>query len=51
VIVKIRERLSVRKQASHNLDVERFTVKWLSKLKVRNEYQNKISDRFAALEN
>jgi hypothetical protein len=33
------------------LDVERFYLKKLGELEVRREYQIKISNRFAALEN
>jgi uncharacterized protein YPO0396 len=51
VVAKIRERLAVSKQAAQKLDAERFNLKKLSELKVRKQYQLKISDRFAALEN
>jgi hypothetical protein len=47
VVVKIRERLAVCKQA----DVERFNNMKLSELEVRTQYQIKISNRVAALEN
>jgi hypothetical protein len=51
VVAKVRERLAVIKQAAQNFDVERFNLKKLSELEVRKEYQIKISNRFAALEN
>jgi hypothetical protein len=36
-----RERLLARKQAAQKIDVERFNLKKLSELQVRNQYQNK----------
>jgi hypothetical protein len=51
VVAKVRERLAVIKQAAQNIDVERFNLKKLSELEVRKQYQIKISNRFAALEN
>jgi hypothetical protein len=43
--------LAVNKQAAWEFDVERFNLRKLSELKVRKQYQFKISNRFAALEN
>jgi hypothetical protein len=51
VVAKVRERLVVIKQTAKKFDVERFNLKKLSELEVRKQYQIKISDRFAALEN
>jgi hypothetical protein len=51
VVAKIRERLAVSKQAAQKFDAERFNLKKLSELEVRKQYQLKISNRFAALEN
>jgi hypothetical protein len=51
VVAKVRERLAVSKQATQKFDVERFNLKKLSELKVRKQYQFKISNRYAALEN
>jgi hypothetical protein len=51
VVAKVRERLAVIKQAAQNSDAERFNLKKLSELEVRKQYQIKISNRFAALEN
>ena len=50
VVVKVRERWAVRKQAAQRFDVERFNKK-LSEPEVRTQYQIKISNRSAALEN
>jgi hypothetical protein len=51
VVAKVRERLAVIKQASQKFDGKRFNFKKLSELEVRKQYQMKISNRFAALEN
>jgi hypothetical protein len=51
VVAKVRERLAVTKQAAHRFDAERFNLKKLRELEVRKQYQLKISNRFAALEN
>jgi uncharacterized FlaG/YvyC family protein len=51
VVAKVRERLAVSKQAAQKFDAERFNLKKLSELEVRKQYQHKISNRFAALEN
>jgi hypothetical protein len=37
--------------AAQNFDVERFNFRKLNEVEVRNWYQVKISNRFAALEN
>jgi len=51
MVAKIRERLAVSKQAGHNFVVERFNLRKLNELQVSSQYQIKISNRFAALEN
>jgi glycine betaine/choline ABC-type transport system substrate-binding protein len=51
VVAKVRERLAVIKQAAQKFHAERFNLKKLSELDVRKQYQIKISNRFAALEN
>jgi uncharacterized glyoxalase superfamily protein PhnB len=51
VVAKLRERLAVNKQAAQKFDAERFNLKKLSELEVRKQYQLKIANRFAALEN
>jgi hypothetical protein len=51
VVAKVRERLSARKQAAQNTDVEIFNLKKLSEMEVRKQFQIEISNRFEALEN
>jgi hypothetical protein len=51
VVAKVRERLAVSKQAAQQFDAERFNLRKLSELEVRKQYQLKISNRFATLEN
>jgi len=51
VTANIRERLAVSKQAAQEFKVERFNLGKLNELEVRKQYQSKISNRFAALEN
>jgi hypothetical protein len=43
--------LTVNKQAAKKFDVERFNLRKLNELEVRKQYQIKISNRYAALEN
>jgi len=43
--------LAVSKQAARNFGGERFNLMKLNELEVRKEYQIKIKNRFAALEN
>jgi len=50
VIVKVRERLAVDKQATQSLDRHRFNLSKLNKLEVRKQYKVEITNRFAALE-
>ena len=51
MVAKVREKLAVIKQAAQKFNVERFNHRKLSELEVRKQYQIKISNRFAALEN
>jgi hypothetical protein len=51
VVAKVGERLAVNKQTAWEFDVERFNLRNLSELKVRIQYQFKISNRFAAVGN
>jgi hypothetical protein len=51
VVAKVRDRLAVIKQAAQKFDVERFNLKQLSELEVRQQYLIKTSNRFAAWEN
>jgi hypothetical protein len=51
VVAKVRERLAISKKEAQKFDAERFNLKKLSELEVRKQYQLKISNRFAAVEN
>jgi len=51
VVANVRERLAVSKQAQQKFDMGRFNLRKLNALEVRKQYQIKISNRFAALEN
>jgi len=51
VIAKVRERLAVGKQAAQRFDRQRFNLRKLNEQGVREQYQNEITNRFAALEN
>jgi hypothetical protein len=51
IVTIVRERLAVSKQETQKSDEERFNLKKLSELEVRKQYQIKISNRSAALEN
>ena len=41
--------MAVSKQAAQKFDMERFNVRKQSELECRKQYQNEISNRFAAL--
>jgi hypothetical protein len=47
---KLREKISVTKQARQKFDVERFDLKKLDDVEVQEKYQVEISNRFAGLE-
>ena len=51
VIAKVRERLSVGKQAAQRFDRQRFNLRKLNEPEVREKYQILITNSFAALEN
>ena len=51
VVTRVRERLAVSKQTTQKFDVEILNVRKLIELEDRKQYQNKISNRYAALEN
>ena len=51
MVAKVRERMAVSKQAAQKFDVERFNLRQLREIEVREQYQIKISNRCAALEN
>ena len=51
MVAKFRERLAVSKQAGQRFDGERFNVRKLNELEVRQQYQIEITNRFAPLEN
>jgi hypothetical protein len=51
VVAKVREILSVRKQATQQTDAERLNVKELSEMEVSKQFQIELSNRFEALEN
>ena len=51
MIAKVRERLTVRKQAAQRFDRQRFNLRKLNEPEVREQYQIEITNRFAALEN
>jgi hypothetical protein len=51
MVAKVRERLAGSKQETQKFDVVRFNLRNLSELEVRKQYQIKISNRFAALDN
>jgi hypothetical protein len=48
---RIRDRLSLNKQAALKFDMERFNPKKLSDVEIKEQYQVKISNGFAAVEN
>ena len=50
VVVKVRERLALSKQAAQKSDGERFNLGKLNELEVRKQYQIEITNKFAALE-
>jgi hypothetical protein len=50
-VAKLRERISVSKRVRQNFYLERFDLKKLDDVEVKEKYQVEISNRFAALEN
>ena len=51
VVAEVREALSVHKQSAPKFVVERFDVQKFTEGNVREDYQLKITNSFAALEN
>jgi hypothetical protein len=51
VAAKLRERLSVIKRVAQKFDMQRFDLRKLNDAEVKEQYQLKITNRFAALEN
>ena len=51
MVANLRERLAVRKQAVQKFDGERFNLRKLNELGVKEKYQIVIINRFSALEN
>ncbi len=49
MVAEVRERLAVSKQAPQKLEGERFNLRKLKDLEVKEEYQIEITNRFAAL--
>jgi hypothetical protein len=50
VVAKVRERLAVNKQRSQRLNMERFNLKKLNYVEVKEQFRVEVSNRFAALE-
>jgi hypothetical protein len=50
-VAKLKERTSVSKRARRKLDLNRFDVRKLNDLEVKENYQVETSNRFAVLEN
>jgi hypothetical protein len=51
VAAKLRERLSAIKRVAQMFDMQRFDLRKLNDAQVKEQYQVKITNRFAALEN
>ena len=51
MVAKLRKRLAVCKQAAQKFEGERFNLRKLKDLEVKEKYQIEITNRFAALEN
>jgi hypothetical protein len=49
-VAKLRERISLSKRARQDFDLERFDLKNLDDIEVKEKCQVEISNRFAALE-
>jgi hypothetical protein len=50
VVAKVRERLAVNKQRSLSLHTERFNLKKLNEVGVKEQFCVEVSNRFVALE-
>jgi hypothetical protein len=51
VVPKVKKKFSVSKQAAHKFYLDRFNIMYLNELNVRREYQIRMSNRFATVEN
>jgi len=51
MVAEVTDRLAGSKKAAQKFDLQKFNLRKLSELEVRKQYQIKISNRFAALEN
>jgi hypothetical protein len=51
VVAKVRERLAFSKQTTHSVYMERFNLKKLNEVEVKEQYRFEISNKFAAFEN
>ena len=51
MVAKLRERLAVRKQAAQKFEGQKFNLRKLKELEVKEKYQIEITNRFAAFEN
>jgi hypothetical protein len=51
VAAELRERLPVIKRVAQKFNMQRFDLRKLNDAKVKEQYQVKITNRFAALEN
>jgi len=51
VVTEVRERLAVSEQVALTFEVEKINLRKQSELEVRKQFQIKISNMFAALEN
>jgi lipoate-protein ligase A len=49
-VAKLKERISVSKEARQKFDLERFDLRKLDDVEIKEKYQVEISNRFAALE-
>jgi predicted RNA binding protein with dsRBD fold (UPF0201 family) len=50
-VAKLRGRISVSKRVKQKFDLERFELKMIDDVEVKEKYQVEISNRFAALRN
>jgi DNA repair ATPase RecN len=50
-VARLRERISVSEQARQKFDLERFELRKLDDVVVKEKYEVEISNRFEALEN
>ena len=51
MVAEVRERLAVSKQETQKFDMDRFNLRRISELEVRKQFQIKITNRIAVLEN